>query len=376
MRPTTLFIPPPQAEGGRSRREWSGGVTLRDSPPGSDLRSLPPSPLRGEGLGRREFLMLMGGMAATPLVVPRAARAQSKQKRIGFLGATSPSTAKEWTAAFEQRIRELGWIEGKTIAIDYRWVDGRSDRSPEILAAFVRANVDVIVTWATANVVAAKKATPVIPVVFALAADPVGNRLVESLARPGGNVTGLSLQRLDLAGKRLELLREVMPDFRRMAILVNAASLTVAVEIGELRAAARPLGIEIATTEIRSARDIAPALASLKDGADALYVPGDSLLNANYVPINTAAQAARLPTIFSLREQVEAGGLMSYGPHFPDMFRRTGELVDRILRGAKPADLPVEQPTRFELVFNLKTAKALGLTIPESFLLRADEVIE
>jgi putative ABC transport system substrate-binding protein len=320
--------------------------------------------------------MLMGGMAATPLVVPRAARAQSKQKRIGFLGATSPSTAKEWTAAFEQRIRELGWIEGKTIAIDYRWVDGRSDRSPEILAAFVRANVDVIVTWATANVVAAKKATPVIPVVFALAADPVGNRLVESLARPGGNVTGLSLQRLDLAGKRLELLREVMPDFRRMAILVNAASLTVAVEIGELRAAARPLGIEIATTEIRSARDIAPALASLKDGADALYVPGDSLLNANYVPINTAAQAARLPTIFSLREQVEAGGLMSYGPHFPDMFRRTGELVDRILRGAKPADLPVEQPTRFELVFNLKTAKALGLTIPESFLLRADEVIE
>ena len=255
-------------------------------------------------------------------------------------------------------------------------MDGRSERSPEILNAFVRSNVDVIVTWATANVVAAKKATPVIPVVFALAADPVGNKLVASLARPGGNVTGLSLQRLDLAGKRLELLREVMPGFRRMAILVNAASVTVAVEIGELQAAARPLGIEIATAEIRSAKDIAPALASLKDRADALYVPGDSLLNANYNPINTAALAARLPTIFSLREQVEAGGLMSYGPHFPDMFRRTGELVDRILRGAKPADLPVEQPTRFELVFNLKTAKALGLTIPESFLLRADEVIE
>ena len=322
---------------------------------------------------RREFITLLGGATAT---WPLAARAQPKQKRIGFLGATSPSTAKQWTAAFEQRIRELGWIEGGNITTDYRWVDGRSERSPEILNAFVRSNVDVIVTWATANVVAAKKATPVIPVVFALAADPVGNKLVASLARPGGNVTGLSLQRLDLAGKRLELLREVMPGFRRMAILVNAASVTVAVEIGELQAAARPLGIEIATAEIRSAKDIAPALASLKDRADALYVPGDSLLNANYNPINTAALAARLPTIFSLREQVEAGGLMSYGPHFPDMFRRTGELVDRILRGAKPAELPVEQPTRFELVFNLKTAKALGLTIPESFLLRADEVIE
>jgi putative ABC transport system substrate-binding protein len=324
---------------------------------------------------RRAFIALLGGAAVSPLLLAPAARAQ-QQKRIGFLGATTPATARQWTAAFEQRIRELGWIEGRNVAIDYRWVDGRSDRSPAILAEFVRSNVDVIVTWATANVVAAKKATPVIPIVFALAADPVGNKLVASLNRPGGNVTGLSLQRLDLAGKRLELLREVMPGVRRLAILVNAASLTVAVEIDELAAAGRPLGIEIATAEVRSAADIASAIAAIKGRADALYVPGDALLNANYGPINTAALAAWLPTIFSLREQVEAGGLMSYGPHFPDMFRRTGELVDKILRGAKPADLPVEQPTRFELVFNLKTAKALGLAIPESFLLRADEVIE
>jgi putative ABC transport system substrate-binding protein len=322
---------------------------------------------------RRTFVALLGGAALAPF----PARAQLRPKRsIGFLGATSPEAARPWTTAFEQRIRQLGWVDGETVAIDYRWTEGRSDRAPEMLAGFVRSNVDVIVTWATANVAAAKRATSVIPVVFALAADPVGNRLVESLARPGGNITGLSLQRVDLAGKRLQLLREALPALRNLAVVANAASLTVASEMVELRSAAQPFGIDITQAEIRTAQDIGSAVAALRGRAEALYVPGDSLLNANFEPINSAAKAAGLPTMFSLREQVAAGGLLSYGPHFPDMFRRTGELVDKVLRGTKPEELPIEQPTRFELVLNLKTARALGIDIPTTLLARADEVIE
>ena len=212
---------------------------------------------------------------------------------------------------------------------------------------------------------------------FAVASNPVGTGMVASLARPGGNVTGLSLQTTELAGKRLELLREIMPDLRRLALMGNADSPSLPLELDEVQAAARALGIEVGVFAIRRAADIAPAFAAFKEKAQALQVVGsDPFVQANRTAINTLAAAARLPTMHSGREYVEAGGLLSYGPSFADLFRRAGDYVDKILRGAKPADMPVEQPTKFELVINLTTAKALGLTIPEAFLLRADEVIE
>jgi putative tryptophan/tyrosine transport system substrate-binding protein len=273
------------------------------------------------------------------------------------------------------RLRELGWIEGRTIAIEYRWSEGRPERYAEIAAEFVRLKVDVIVTVGSA-VPTVKQATAVIPIVFAIAADPVGNGLVASLAKPGGNVTGLSLQETELAGKRLELLREVVPRFRRLAIMANVGSPQSVLEMGETQAAARTLGLEVAPLEIRRAQDIAPAFEALNAQADALYVAGDQLVAANRTRILTFALGARLPTIFGARAYVQAGALMSYGPSFPDLFRRAAEMVDKILRGTKPGDIPVEQPTKFEFVLNLTTAKVLGLTIPESFLLRADSVIE
>jgi ABC-type uncharacterized transport system substrate-binding protein len=225
-------------------------------------------------------------------------------------------------------------------------------------------------------VIAAKQATSVIPIVFAAASDPVGTGLVASLARPGGNVTGLSLQFTDLAGKRLELLREVLPDLRRLAILANASSPATALEVAEVQAMARTFGLEVAAPEVRQTEDIAPAFEALKGRVEALYVVNDPLVDTNRVRINTLALAARLPTLHGDREHVAAGGLMSYGASFTDLFRRAGDLVDKILHGAKPADIPVEQPTKFDLVINLITAQALGLTIPPTLLARADEVIE
>ena len=317
----------------------------------------------------------LGGAAAA---WPLAARAQQPGKlpTIGFLGASTPSAESQWIAAFVQRLRELGWIEGRTVAIEYRWAEGRSERFAEIAAEFVRLKVDVIVTSGTPAVLAAKQATSVIPIVFATAGDPVGTGLVASLARPGGNVTGLSIQSTDLAGKRLELLREVVPGLRRLAIMANVGNPVAVLEMGEVQAAARTLGLEVATFEIRRAEDIAPAFEALKGRADALYVCTDPLVNTNRIRINTLALGARLPTMHGFREYVEAGGLMSYGPNFPDLFRRAADYVDKILRGAKPGDIPVEQPTKFDLVINLTTAKALGLTVPPTLLARADEVIE
>ena len=234
----------------------------------------------------------------------------------------------------------------------------------------------MIFAISTSSILAVKQATSVIPIVFALAADPVGTGLVASLARPGGNVTGLSNQSADLAGKRVELLREVVPGLRRLAIITNIGAPGMVLEMGEAQAAARTLGLDVATSEIRRAEDIAPAFDALRGRADALYVCTDALTAANRTRINILAAAVRLPTMWSGREQVEAGGLVSYGPNFTDMYRRAAEFVDKILRGTKPADIPVEQPTKFELVVNLTTAKAIGLTIPETFLVRADEVIE
>jgi putative ABC transport system substrate-binding protein len=322
---------------------------------------------------RRSFLTLLGGAAAWPM----AARAQQPGKlpTIGYLDMSSPSTGATATAAFVQRLRDLGWSEGRSVAIEYRWAEGHSERVAEIAAEFARLKVDLIVTSGGA-VPAVKQATTVIPIVFAIASDPVGMGLVASLARPGGNVTGLSIQAPDLAGKRLELLRQVVPGLRRVAIMVNVDYPASAREMGEARAAARTLGLEVATSEIRRAEDILPAIETLNGRADALYVCTDALANDNRYRIAGLALAARLPATAGFREYVEAGGLMSYGPNSPALYRRAAELVDKILRGAKPADIPVEQPTRFDLIINLTTAKVLGLEIPPSLLARADEVIE
>jgi putative tryptophan/tyrosine transport system substrate-binding protein len=272
-------------------------------------------------------------------------------------------------------LRELGWIEGRTVGIDVRWAEGRSERFIEIAAEFVRLKVDVIVTGGTA-VPAAKQATSVIPIVFAVESDPVGSGLVASLARPGGNVTGLLQQAGDLAGKRIELLREVLPSLRRLAIMGNAASPSSVLEMREVQETASTLGIEVDSLEIRRVEDIGPAFEALKTGAQALYVCPDSPVQTNRARISTWALAARLPTIYANRGYLETGGLMSYGPNVAELFRRAANYVDKILRGAKPADLPVEQPTTFELVINLNTAKAIGLSISPTLLARAEEVIE
>lgn len=321
---------------------------------------------------RRDFITLVGSAAAG---WPLAARAQRSTKlpTIGFLGAATPVAWMEWVAALVQRLHELNWIEGHTVAIEYRWAEGRSERYTEIANEFVRLKVDVIVTVGSA-VLPAMHATSTIPIVFAIAVDPVGSGMVASLARPGGNVTGLSVQSVDLAGKRLELLRELLPDLHRIAVIANASYSASVLEIGEVQKAARNLGIDV--LQIRRAEDIAPAFESRKSRAQALYVCGDSLVNANHARINTLALGARLPTMHPFRDFLAAGGFMSYGAHSADLFRRAGDFVDKILKGAKPADLPVEQPTKFELVINLTTAKALGLTVPQTLLARADEVIE
>ena len=324
---------------------------------------------------RREFITLLGGaVAAWPL----AARAQQpgRLRTIGFLGPNTHSAASEWVAALVKRLRELGWTEGRTITIEYRWAEGREERFAEIAAELVRLKADVIVTSGTQAVMASKNATSVIPIVFATAGDPVGSGLVASLARPGGNVTGLATLANELAGKRLELLREVVPSLRRLAIMGNVGNPYIMLELDEVRAAARMLGLEAITLEIRRAQDLASAFEALKSGADALYVCTDALVNTHRIRINIAALGERLPTMHGSRDFVEAGGLMSYGPNFPDMFRRTADYVDKILRGAKPGDLPVEQPTKFDLVVNLTTAKALRLEIPPTLLTRADEVLE
>src|SRR5262245_23541627 len=323
---------------------------------------------------RRELIALLGGAAAA---WPVAARAQqpSKLPTIGYLGTAAATAWAPWTAAFVQRLRELGWIEGRTVAIQYRWADGRAERLAEFAAEFIRLNVDVIVSGGNAAV-AAKQASTVVPIIFTMVDDPVGMGLVASLARPGGNITGLAMQSADLVGKRLALLRELIPDLRRLAIMANVEYPFAALEVAEAQTAVRTLGLDAAIFEIRRAEDIAPAFEALKDRADALYVVGDALVTTHSIQINNLALAGRLPTIHVLREFVETGGLISYGANFTDLFRRTAEYVDKVLRGTKPADIPVEQPTKFNLVINLKTAKALGLEIPPTLLARADEVIE
>jgi putative tryptophan/tyrosine transport system substrate-binding protein len=327
------------------------------------------------GMRRREFITLLGGAGAAWPLVAHAQQA-GKLPTIGYLGQSTLAVESQRAAALVQGLRELGWTEGRTVAIEYRWGEGRIERAAEIAAEFVRLKVDVIVTSGTPQVIAARQATSLIPIVFASAGDPVGSGLVASLARPGGNVTGLSSQMTDTAAKRLEFLREVVPNLRRLAIMVNVSNPLAVQEMVEAQAAVRTLGLDAAALEIRRADDIAPAFETLKGRADALYVITDPLMNTFRIRTNTLALGARLPTMYGTREFVEAGGLMSYGSNFADQFRRAGHYVDKILRGAKPGDIPVEQPTKFDLVINLTAAKALGLDLPPSLLARADEVIE
>jgi putative ABC transport system substrate-binding protein len=291
------------------------------------------------------------------------------------LGTNTPSAQERWTGAFIQRLRELGWIEGRTVAIEYRWAEGRTERFAELATELVRLKVDVIVTLGSA-VPAAKQATSVIPIIFAVASDPVGSGMVTSLARPGGNVTGLSAQQSDLAGKRLELLLQVIPNLSRLAVIANSGNLPSVAEAHEVQVRGRALGLDVDTLEIRGPSDIAPAFDTLKVRAQALYVCNDPLAVTNRIEINTMALAAQLPTVYGSRVQAEAGGLISYAASFSDLFRRTADIVDKILRGTKPGDIPVEQPTKFEFIINLTTAKALGLTIPASLMSLADELIE
>jgi ABC-type uncharacterized transport system substrate-binding protein len=322
---------------------------------------------------RREFIAFVSGAAAA---WPLAARAQKSGKVpiIGFLGATTPSVWSAFVAAFLQRLRALGWIDGSTVAIEYRWAQGRDELYVEFAAEFVRLKVDVIVTAGTDATIAVKKTTSEIPIVFASVGDPVGTGLVASLAHPGGNVTGLSNEQTDLAGYRLELLHEVIPSVRRVALLGNIGNPLILLEMKAAEEAAPKLGLEVFRVGVRKTEDIDSAIMSLKDRADALYVCTDPLISTNRVRINILAIGEKLPTMNSFREYVQAGGLISYGPNFPDLFRRAGDFVDKILRGAKPADIPVEQPVKFDLMINATTAKVLGLTIPEKILVRASEV--
>ena len=326
-------------------------------------------------IGRRELIATLGGAAAWPL----AARAQlaGKLPTIGFLVPNTRSTASEWIDAFVQRLRELGWIEGRTVAIEYRWVEGQTERFAEIAAEFARLNMNVIVTSGTPAVQALQAATSTIPIVFATAGDPVSTGLVASLARPGGHTTGLATIGDDLVGKRLELLREMVPHLHRLTLMGNVSNRFTVLEMEQLRNAAAALGLKVDTLEIRQTQDVIKAFEGLRGRADALYVCTDAaIIHANRIQINTLALHERLPTMHGAGTYSEGGGLMSYGPSFTDMFWRSADFVDKILCGAKAGEIPVEQPTKFDLVINLTTARALGLEVPPTLLARADEVIE
>jgi len=324
-------------------------------------------------LRRREFTTLLGFAMACSFAGPL--RAAGHLRTIGFLISGSPASHGVWFAALAERLRELGWTEDRNIKIEYRFAEGRPERYTEYAAEFVKLNVAVIVALGAGPVLAAKRATSAIPIVFPASGDPVGTGLVESLKRPGGNVTGLSLQQSDLGAKRLEILRDVLPGLRRLGVLANLSNPVNQLELGEIEGTGQILNLETIPLDIRRAEEIGSAFDALKGRAEALYVIADPLLNTHRVRISTLAVGQRLPSMFSFRENVEAGGLMSYGTNWLDLFRRAAEFVDKILNGAKPGDIPVEQPTNFELVINLTTAKVLGLALPGRLLARA-EVIE
>ena len=323
---------------------------------------------------------LICAISLAMLLAPLGAAAQQPGKvpRIGYFSAGSPSGAPHLLEAFRKGLRELGWVEGQNIVIDYRFAEGRFDRLPDLAAELVRLKVDIIVALATPAAAAAKNATQTIPIVMIGAYDPVGIGLIAGLARPGGNVTGSSYSvGLEIIGKQLELLKETVPKVRRVAILSNPASPVQPLFIREVKVAARSLGVQLQLLEARGPNEFDGAFAAMaKERVGALLVVADSMFILHRTRLADLAARSRLPAIYGYREHVEAGGLMSYGSSLRDLWRRAATYVDKMLKGAKPADLPVEQPTKFELVVNLKTAKALRLTIPQSILIRADQVLQ
>jgi ABC-type uncharacterized transport system substrate-binding protein len=326
-------------------------------------------------IGRRDFISLLGGAAAT---WPLAARAQQPGKvyRIGVFTSGAPLMSKTWSI-FIDGLKELGWTEGKNIAFEPRYAENNLDRLPELAAELVRLNVDVILAFGTLAPLAAKRASATVPIVMANAGDPLGSGLVASLARPGGNVTGMSLMAPDLGGKRLELLKEILPWLSRVAVIWNAANPYSALVFEEIRGAAKTLAIELQSLEVRGPGDFDGVLDSaVRKRADALVAVEDPLTFNHRKQIAESCAENRLPAMYGLREYADAGGLLAYGASQEDLLRRAVGFVDKILKGVKPADLPVQQPTKFELVINLKTAKALGLDMPPTLLARADEVIE
>jgi putative ABC transport system substrate-binding protein len=293
---------------------------------------------------------------------------------IGFLGATKQSAWSEFVPAFEQRLRELGWIDGHNLEIDYRWSDGRSDRFGKTAEGFTGRGVDVILTAGTSAVVAAKRATKAIPIVFAAAGDPVGSGLVRSLAKPGGNITGISNGQTALAAKRLDLLNEAVRGLHDVAVLGNRSSHNVQLEMAAVQKHARKLKINTIILDVRNETQLAAAIKRAAEKAQALYVCTDPFVTHHRVGINMMAAGAGLPTMHAFRHFTEAGGLMSYGPDFRDLFHQAADIVDRILRGSKPADIPVKLATKPELVVNLHTAKALGMRLPKAIRRHADVV--
>jgi putative ABC transport system substrate-binding protein len=325
---------------------------------------------------RREFIALLGGAAAA---WPLAAGAQqpAKMPRVGLLSTFSPSETMPWHQALRQGLRDLGWVEGENIAIEYRYAEGRLDRLPALAADLVRLNVDLIFTDTTSPAVAAKNATRTIPIVVASASELVEIGLAQSLARPGGNITGLDQIAPELGGKRLELLREIVPKLSSVLVLWNPLNKTSTRNWNELQLPAGQLGLSLHSLEVRNADELDKAFeVSTTMRTDALAILPEPVFVANLKRIADFAAKNRLPSIFHLREFADAGGLITYGPDRSDLFRRAAAYIDKILKGAKPTDLPIQLPTKFELVINLKTAKAMGLEIPPTVIARANEVIE
>jgi len=328
---------------------------------------------------RRAFITLLGGAAVAWPLVARAQQQATTVRRVGFLlpGGERTTAVRGQLDAFRQGLKEYGWLEGQNISVEYRFAEGKEDALPAIAAELARLRLDVIVAEGTAAIQAAKTATQTVPIVMATSADPVGTGFVANLNRPGGNITGLSLQTGELSGKRLQLLTEIVPGLARVAVLSNPLNPSIAPIVDQTKAAAQSLGVEIHVVDVQAPDKFASAFALITSvHAGALIVLPDPLLYGQHPRIVTFTAASHLPALFPEKEVAEAGGLIAYGPSVPASFRRAAAYVDKILRGAKPADLPVEQPTKFELVINLSTARALGITIPSNVLAIADEVIE
>jgi len=330
---------------------------------------------------RREFITLLGGAAVAWRLPSRAgaqgARAAGLVPVIGLLSPFSSADTEQWHQAFRQGLRSLGWVEGTNVRLEYRFADGQQERLPGLVAELIALKVDVIVVTVTTDAIPAAKATKTIPIVMASTGDPVGTGLISSLARPGGNVTGLTQVATDLAAKRLELLKEIAPGHSRVAVLWDPQDPVAQLSWQEIQLPARQLGMELHSLEVRSGDlfDAAFARAIKADDSAVMVMPAAEVV-VHRKQISDLALANRLPSIFFLPEFVQSGGLMSYGPDRSDLFRRAAAYVDKILKGASPSDLPVEQPTKFQLVINLKTARALGLVVPPTLITRADEVIE